>query len=312
MELSQQQILINHLDTLSVEQIFEDQSIRAKFICLYNSVHKTNSGDVFYEKESYNLQKLLFDKPEIKQCTKLSIYGCFLDIAVNGLSFESGNKPLVYITSRNVNVGSQQQPSWQKRAEVKVSPYGELLLRVKTGQIAHADNPVIVYDGDFFEPYIDDHGNKSIRFQMKAKERKVCVGAFIKLTRLDKSFDYQWLSKEEITRLRGYSHRQNKGDTTNDKSNSLYTSHHGGIDPGFLAAKMIKHAFSTYPKVMIGKFSTLETNDENANEINYDLNPTNPSAKVPESTKKEQVEPFGAVPEDNKVQPTTTVQDDIF
>ena len=44
-----------------------------------------------------------------------------------------------------------------------------------------------------------------------------------------------------------------------ERPNELYTSANGGIDPGFLKAKCIKHAFDTYPKLRIGKGSVLES-----------------------------------------------------
>ena len=44
-----------------------------------------------------------------------------------------------------------------------------------------------------------------------------------------------------------------------EKPNELYTSNNGGIDPGFLSSKCIKHAFRSYPKLHIGKGSVLES-----------------------------------------------------
>lgn len=45
----------------------------------------------------------------------------------------------------NVNVGSKDTPQWVKRASLGLfSPYGELAIRQRAGQIKYADNPVIV------------------------------------------------------------------------------------------------------------------------------------------------------------------------
>ena len=73
--------------------------------------------------------------------------------------------------------------------------------------------------------------------------------------------------------LKDYSGKQNKywDNTTKQyilKPNELYTSNNGNIDTGFLCAKIIKHAFKTYPKVRIGK-AELETQqtDEVQNSI---------------------------------------------
>lgn len=75
--------------------------------------------------------------------------------------------------------------------------------------------------------------------------------------------------QEEIDRLRQYSNKNNKGSGEQDKSNKLYSSNDGQIDPGFLEAKIIKHAFSTFPKVKTGEFSKLA--DDDPDPINYGL-----------------------------------------
>ena len=66
-------------------------------------------------------------------------------------------------------------------------------------------------------------------------------------------------------RLKSYSEKKNKG-----KANALYSSNNGYIDPGFLENKTIKHAFDAYPKKpRIGKFTTLQTDQEEAPVVDY-------------------------------------------
>ena len=82
---------------------------------------------------------------------------------------------------------------------------------------------------------------------------------YIRIVRNDNSVDYQWLMQGDIERLKHYSEKANSkwNEQTRRRelgnANALYTSNNGGIDPGFLENKMIKHAFDAYPKVRTGK-----------------------------------------------------------
>ena len=88
----------------------------------------------------------------------------------------------------------------------------------------------------------------------------------------------------DIERLKHYSEKANsRYDQQARKrvlgdANALYTSNGGGIDPGFLENKMIKHAFDAYPKVRTGKFTVFETQEE-PQEIDYGLDVEDISAQ---------------------------------
>ena len=126
-----------------------------------------------------------------------------------------------------------------------------------TGQIKHADNPVIVYEGDSFEPFQDSSG-KGVNYTLNINHGAKIVGAFIRIVRMDGTEDYHWMLPNDWQRLAGYSEKKNFG-----KANALYTSVNGGIDPGFLGAKLIKHAFKSYPKVsIVGRFTQLAKDPE--------------------------------------------------
>ena len=45
----------------------------------------------------------------------------------------------------------------------------------------------------------------------------------------------------------------------------------GQIDPGFLVAKCIKHAFKTYPKARVGRATQLESQQVDETEITDDI-----------------------------------------
>lgn len=260
--------VMERLENLTPIQMVEDEAISKKFIQLYNNVHGSKSGELFYQAEKFYFMKQLNEVPALKQCSKLSLYGCFMDVAVNGLSFDPTKKH-VYIIPRNFNAGTKDAPKWEKRAALMISPYGELTLRMQTGQIKYADNPVIVYEGDQFSVK-DENGQKSVSYSMKIPRTPGAkiVASFIKIVRADGSVDYSYLLPDDIARLASYSSKQNNG-----TANALYNSVNGGIDPGFLAAKTIKHAFKSYPKVRKGDFSELEEPGEVEKPINYDIEP---------------------------------------
>lgn len=82
------QIKVAELNQLDPLMIAEDNRVEQKFIQMYNAIWGTAQGAQIYEKEKFNFRKILQDKPELQKCTPLSLYGCFLDIAVNGLSLD--------------------------------------------------------------------------------------------------------------------------------------------------------------------------------------------------------------------------------
>ncbi len=255
------------LQGLKPTDLPEHEAVQDKFISLYNSIHGTTQGELIYHKETFNFKRMIAENKVLQECTPLSLYGVFLDVAVNGLSLDSGSKPLAYVIPRNANVGTRETPRWEKRAYLVVSPYGELVMRIRAGQIKHADNPVIVYEGDTFSIFIDATGNKQIEYRacIPRTSTKI-IAAFIKLVRPDNTMDFEYLTMEDIARFKGFSEKNNRG-----TANALYSSVQGSIDPGFLASKMIKHAFRTFPAVRTkGAMTVTETQIE-AEDIDYGL-----------------------------------------
>ena len=81
---NQIQIKVAELNQLNPLMIADDSRVEQKFILMYNAIWGTSQGAQIYEKEKFNFRKILQDKPELQRCSPLSLYGCFLDIAVNG------------------------------------------------------------------------------------------------------------------------------------------------------------------------------------------------------------------------------------
>lgn len=280
------------LNSLAPMEISENEIVQDKFIDMYNKIHGTEHGEMVYYKETFNFKKLIMENEALAQCTPLSLYSVFLDIAMNGLSLEQGSKPLAYIIPRNANVGTRERPLWEKRAYLVVSPYGELVMRVRAGQIKHADNPVIVYSCDKFSVFIDESGNKRINYEGKIPRDpdSTVIAAFIKLVRGDGSIDYEYLTMDDVERLKDYSTKNNRG-----KTNPLYSSNKGSIDIGFLAGKMIKHAFRSYPKVKVSGIATItETEIDHSKIADYGVEIKKPveiiDGEVQEETQEEMQE----------------------
>lgn len=256
-------------------QVFEDERLKQRVVGMFMKLHNAEEAEAinFYEKERYNFSRIIQDSEHLKQCTAFSIYGCFLDLASMALSLENISQPLVYLMWGNAKVGN----NFEKRATLEISPYGELVLRMQAGQLLYADSPVIVYEGDKFKPIVNERGQKICLYEASIpRQSKKIIGSFIRLTRPDNSFDFFYLLPDDIERLKRYSEKKNR----QSGANALYSSNDGDIDPGFLAAKTIKHAFKTFPKVRIGQFSKLQENEPQA--IDYGLNEAVPQEQLPQ------------------------------
>ncbi|MDO4527676.1 MAG: hypothetical protein Q4C03_02685, partial [bacterium] len=119
------------------------------------------------------------------------------------------------------------------------------------------------------------------------------------------------MTEQDWMRLKGYSDKQNtffdrKTNQWVTKSNELY-SKDGQIDTGFLMAKCVKHAFKTYPKIQIGKGTTLESEIiEQQQEADFD-----PYAGVAEAKPQQEPQHFAPAP-DMSAGVTVETNDDTF
>lgn len=263
--LNQKLSIIQKLDQSAPAQIANLPEVAERFQNIYTVMNGGNVGKakVKYEAEKFHFMKLLQDKPELQQCTKLSLYGCFLDMAVNGLSFDSAMKH-AYVVSFNTNTGTQQNPKWEKRAQLMISGYGELHMRVLQKQIKYADNPILVYEGDHFSTGTKDGKVFLEHIATLPRKSDNIIGCYIRLERNDDSVDYKVMSIDEVLKLKAFSKQQNS---------LAWTS---GL-PGMVQAKTIKHAFRSYPKMRMGDFSKKESDyvedtPEVLPKIDYGLN----------------------------------------
>ena len=252
------------LQSMKATEVIRNEKVKSQFINVYNSIWK-EGGEQAYEREAIYFNQQLREKANLRECSGTSIFYAFIDLAVKGLTLATGSQALCYLIPRSTKVGTSPNGAdvWEKSCNLTISGYGELVLRKNAGQIRHADNPVIVYEGDTFQ-YGEQNGQKVVNYMSAFPRRSnKIIACFMKITRADGTIDYSVMTENDWMRLKGYSDKQNsffdrKTGQWVVKSNELYEKD-GQIDTGFLMAKCVKHAFKTYPKLNIGLGSSLES-----------------------------------------------------
>lgn len=296
--------IIQKLNAAQPSQIVNLPEVAERFQNLYVTFHG-KAALPFYEAEKYHFAKIIQDNAKIAACTKLSLYGCFLDMAVNGLSFDPSMKH-AYIVPVNQNVGSKNSPVWEARAQLRISGIGELVIRTNQNQVRYVDNPVLVYDGDDFKMKTE---NNELKIYHEAviprKEDAQIIACYLRITRTDGTIDYKVITMPEIRLMQKFS---------KDPESKAWTD---GL-PGMVQAKCIKHAFRTYPKIrMITKHTELasEVIDQQAEVVDiYGLDEQKETAAEPKTL----TEPIKQVDDDsftqNPVENTAgkKVEDDEF
>lgn len=270
-------ITVERINALKPLDVVDDELVRQRFIDIYSALWGESEAEAAYEREAINFKKVIGDSDNLKKCTAFSVFIAFIDLAVCGLTLEQGVRALAYLQPRKFKVGQNERGGnvYEGRCCLTISGYGELVLRTRAGQIRHADNPVIVYEGDDFS-FTDQGDVKKVSYTLNLNHNpEHIVACYLRITRADGTTDYSVMLESDWKRLEDYSGKANRY-WDNDKRayvenpNSLYSSGAGGgIDTGFLIAKCIKHAFNTYPKVRIGKGTSFEADHEPEQEEDF-------------------------------------------
>lgn len=242
------------LDGLDPVKLVEDEKIKSQFINTYSKIHRKSIDDatVVWEKESIYYKKSLTDA-KLQSCTKLSLYSAFLEIAIQGLSIQPGQKSDAYLEARGQKTGqkdSRNKDIYINICYLRITAYGELNLRILSGQIVRMLNPIVVYEGDLFQPRTK-MGEIYVDYEPKIpRQSKTIIACWVRIVLPGGINDFKWLTQEDIDRLKKYSIPKS-GD--NPRANALYSVNEGQIDPGFLEAKTIKHAMRAYTKLRVGE-----------------------------------------------------------
>ena len=258
------------LPKLKAVQIIEHEVTEQRFIDIFTSIHGQD-GSVAYEKEKFYFQKILVEDPVIGECTPLSLFSVFLDVATKGLTLDNSSKALCYITFRSVKKKVDNKDFWEKRAMLDISGYGELVLRERAGQVKYADNPEVIYEGETFRQENTPEGARiyhTITYPRPSEKGIILI--YVRIVRPDGSVTFGTLDNEGIQRLKHYSEinngkwsKDNNGKYVNipGEANKLYG------DTGFLKAKCLKHSFQSFPKLKLNNFSAITDGPESAEEL---------------------------------------------
>lgn len=86
METNQKISIIQKIESVSPAQLATIPEVADRFKHIYSIMNggDTSKAVAKYEAEKFHFMKLIQDKPDLQACSKLSLYGCFLDMAVNG------------------------------------------------------------------------------------------------------------------------------------------------------------------------------------------------------------------------------------
>lgn len=239
--------------------LVDQQPIKDSFIDTLVRMHRFSPEDAeaTYEREARYFKRLISQSDWLKESTGISLCSAFFEVAITGLSLQPGSKSDAYLEARNAEQLVENQKRWVKVARLVVTAYGELNLRIKSGQIIRMNNPIVIYDGDKFQPCTNERGELKVDY-MPAIPRKTnkIIGVYVCIVLPHNGLDFKWLLEDDITRLANYSKTKTQKD-----GNALYSANDGQIDPGFLEAKCIKHAMRAYTKLKVSENVAFEGDD---------------------------------------------------
>lgn len=252
---------------LPAKELLEQPIIKDSFINVLIKIHGKSEGDaeMIFEKELLYFKKALSENQKLSQCTGISLYSAFLEIATTGLSIQPGGKSEAYLESRSAKDGrdGNGQDKWIQVARFVITAYGELNMRIRAGQIIRMNNPQVIYEGDKFQPRTNEQGVLIVDY-VPAIPRKTnhIIGCYVCIVLPKNQYDFKWLLEDDIQRLAKYSKPKSTDRNPDPQANALYSSNGGQIDPGFLEAKTIKHAMRAYSKLRVSDTVSFEGDEE--------------------------------------------------
>ena len=245
---------LEQLNSLDAVKLVENEAVSANFINTFAKIHGRSdyNAQMVYEREAMYYKKALSGDAKLKDCTRLSLYSVFMELAITGLSIQPGSKSEAYLEARGTKTGgTKESPVFSNIAYLRITAYGELNLRIMAGQIVRMYNPVVIYEGDTFQPMTNSSGELIVQYQPRIpRQSKKIIGCWVRIQLPDGSNDFKWLLEDDYDRLKKYATTKTQNGSY---TNPLYSSENGGIDPGFLEAKTIKHAMRAYTKLRIGE-----------------------------------------------------------
>jgi len=282
--MSEQTTPMKISDCTSPHQIVNLPDVKERFIAIFEAAHfnpnlspemNRKAAENMMVSEQANFLKVISEKGFTptdmnSQKFKTAVFMCFLDVAMNGLSYDPMKK-LMYVVPRSAKTGNKLSNGKDEYVKIpynQIAPDGEVTLRQRAGQIKGIDRPTVVYEGDTCR-IVEKDGKRTVEYSadIAGQDTRKVIAVFSYLHLPDGSREPVILTSVDFARYASYSQKQNKSaQLPEGKANELYFSWNGGIDPGFAAAKLIKHAFKGKPRVRAGAHSFLESEIEEREE----------------------------------------------
>jgi hypothetical protein len=251
------------IENLDPSRLPEHEMVKTRWVNTYAKIHRVeeSTAESIFEKECLYWRKLVSADEKLKSCQKLSLFSAFMELAVNGISLQPGSKSECYLESRGVKAGKDEKGNdkYVNVCLIAITAYGELNMRIKSGQIIRMKNPIVIYQGDYFQPTTTARGELYIEYRPAIpRTSNLIIGCWVCIELPGGSLDFKWLLIDDIKRLE----KKSIPRYANAKANALYNSENGGIDPGFLEAKTIKHAMRAYTKLRVNDNVKMEDEPE--------------------------------------------------
>jgi recombinational DNA repair protein RecT len=248
-------------ETPALEMV-EREDVKERFCTILRKMHGMDDETchTVYERESLYFKQALRAESKLQNCTGISRYSAFLEIAVLGISLQPGAKSEAYLEPRSSKIAENMYVS---TCYLRITAYGELNLRIRSGQIVRMSNPQVIYEGDVFQPRTNERGDLVVDYRpaIPRKSKKI-IGCYVCIVTPHDGRDFKWLLEDDIARLKGYSARG-----FNKTANALYSADGGQIDVGFLEAKTIKHAMRAYTKLRVSDNVVMDDDDDRDRDI---------------------------------------------
>lgn len=287
--------------TLPALEITEQEAVRAGFIDTCIRMHGMKEIDAIgvYERELRYYKRAVNESEKLKQCTGISLVSAFLELSIQRLSLQPGQKADCYLEARNSKVivpelrdnKTVNVEKWVQICRIVVSAYGELNLRIQAGQIIRMNNPIVLYKGDHFQPKTTDRGELTVEYLPAIpRKSKEIYGCWVSMVLPHNGIDFKWLLEDDIERLKNFSIPKGQANANyTPQANKLYTANDGQIDPGFLEAKTIKHAFRSKTKLKISDAIAFEDDQEEEQQQSFaETKLVNPIANPTQNPEEEE------------------------
>jgi hypothetical protein len=253
----------------------DGKDVKEKFISLLKKMHKMDceTAENIYDREAMYYKQAFRGEQKLRNCSLVSCYAAFLEVAILGVSLQPGAKSEAYMEARS------------GVCYLRISAYGELNLRIRSGQIVRMSNPQVIYEGDHFQPRTNERGDLTVDYRplIPRKHPLKIIGCYVCIVLPDDGRDFKWLLEDDIDRLKKYSISPTTGKAAANYSKGV----DGQIDPGFLEAKTIRHAMRAYTKLRTGDNVAMDDDDDAENTVEVE---NAPDIKEPKDSKEPESE----------------------